>query len=89
MNGDWTWGHETVPLRVEGDIEDVSSELEIWVKKADVQSVHRVYRGRLERDMEWMSAHVASSWCPLKNKQHAHEQLSPVVPSLRLDTPIP
>ncbi|GFU82413.1 hypothetical protein TNCV_2462961 [Trichonephila clavipes] len=27
-----TWGHETTPLRVQGDIEDVSSELTMRVK---------------------------------------------------------
>ncbi|GFW72804.1 hypothetical protein TNCV_1266471 [Trichonephila clavipes] len=47
--------------------------------KADV--VHRVYLGRLERAVEWVSAHVAAALCP-PYKQNADEQLSLFVRSL-------
>ncbi|GFV74627.1 hypothetical protein TNCV_5130691 [Trichonephila clavipes] len=43
----------------------------------------------LERTVEWMSAQVAAAWYSPKYKQHADEQLSPFVQSLRLDVPIP
>ncbi|GFW46666.1 hypothetical protein TNCV_1937351 [Trichonephila clavipes] len=48
-------------------------------KKADVQSVRRAYRGRLESTVEWMSVHVATARCLPKYKLNADEQLSPVV----------
>ncbi|GBM13575.1 hypothetical protein AVEN_266916-1 [Araneus ventricosus] len=57
--------------------------------KAAVQSVPRACRGRLEHAVEWLSSHVAASRGPPKYKQHADEQLSPFVLSLRLDTPVP
>ncbi|GBM83026.1 hypothetical protein AVEN_238779-1 [Araneus ventricosus] len=57
--------------------------------KAEVQSVRRACRGRLEHAVEWLSSHAAASRGPPKYKQHADEQLSPFVLSLRLDTPIP
>ncbi|GBM72158.1 hypothetical protein AVEN_82119-1 [Araneus ventricosus] len=52
--------------------------------KADVQSVRRACRGRLEHAVEWLSSHVEASRGPPKYKQHADEQLSPFVLSLRL-----
>ncbi|GFX41396.1 hypothetical protein TNCV_1654791 [Trichonephila clavipes] len=48
-------------------------------KKADVQSVHRTYRGRFEGAVDGMSANGATEGCPLKYRSHADEQLSPFV----------
>ncbi|GFW49253.1 uncharacterized protein TNCV_3057631 [Trichonephila clavipes] len=67
---------------------DLSTEVYAQFK-ADVQSVRRTCRGRLEHAVEWMLSHVAALWAPPRYKQHADEQLSPFVLSLCLDTPVP
>ncbi|PRD23695.1 UNVERIFIED_CONTAM: hypothetical protein NCL1_45725 [Trichonephila clavipes] len=49
------------------------------VFKAEVRSVYRAYRGKLEQTVEWMGTHVGAAWCSPKYKQHADEQLSSLV----------
>ncbi|GFW08088.1 hypothetical protein TNCV_2978551 [Trichonephila clavipes] len=44
-----------------------------WV---DVQSVHRAYRDRLERPVEWMRAYVAITQYSPKHNYHTNKQLS-------------
>ncbi|GFS67774.1 hypothetical protein TNCV_4364311 [Trichonephila clavipes] len=53
------------------------------IKKSNVRSVHRVYQGRLDRAVEWVSAHVTAVRCSPKYKQQADEQLSSSVNMFR------